>query len=416
MSCLPFLSQLKPNANYTDADLRLHGDHGAMQRTERLADAEAELTVSLAEMSACNSRTSRHFCMPTFKIDVASSGILCMQEMHTDENPLRGGTTSSQTPAAQQDMPQSRLNNMERAERDATAANPKTSPSATPGDSYAALEGGEAKGSGALKNSLVPTEGSKAADLGNANQRPAPEDGYAIDPDDDDINLDGFAFKTTPGGDEDQDGRAAIDDVDSATRKALEHETAVDDVSLTKDPQNFPFPRPFRIPGRGRGNKGSANMKVGTLSDVREAYSEHNRQVKEALTKREPRVTVARVVEVIAGRAATLGVLSALASETVLHQSVLSQLLGRWEGVRQVEAAIPQARSAAGFVFGLMTVFTLAETVFSARPPPRPGFILPPKKQLWIGRAAMAAFAALVLYESIHSNRPLFPFGYLLGH
>lgn len=33
---------------------------------------------------------------------------------------------------------------------------------------------------------------------------------------------------------------------------------------------------------------------------------------------------------------------------------------------------------------------------------------LPPRAQLWLGRAAMAGFIALLAYETMHSNRPAF--------
>jgi hypothetical protein len=58
------------------------------------------------------------------------------------------------------------------------------------------------------------------------------------------------------------------------------------------------------------------------------------------------RVAASRVAEVAAGRAAAFGLFAAAASETLLRQSVLSQLVGRWEGATRVEAASPTARAA----------------------------------------------------------------------
>eukprot|EP00887_Chlorella_sp_A99_P001081 scaffold14.g1081.t1 len=85
-----------------------------------------------------------------------------------------------------------------------------------------------------------------------------------------------------------------------------------------------------------------------------------------------------RVLDVSSGRrarlrpaAALVGLAAAVAGELLYKQSVLSQLFGRWEGRTRVELPVPHS-------------------------------------MLWAGRLAMALFAALVAYETLHSNRPLF--------
>ncbi|PSC75733.1 E3 ubiquitin-ligase RNF213 isoform X1 [Micractinium conductrix] len=71
-----------------------------------------------------------------------------------------------------------------------------------------------------------------------------------------------------------------------------------------------------------------------------------------------PPADVARVLEVATGRSAAAGLVAAVMTEVLTQQSVLSQLLG--------------------------------------------------SAQLWLGRAAMALWVALIAYETVHSNRPAF--------
>jgi hypothetical protein len=151
------------------------------------------------------------------------------------------------------------------------------------------------------------------------------------------------------------------------------------------------------------------------LTAARQAYREHRTLTEEALRQSKPSVTMARILEVSSGRAAIIGVFSAIASEVLLGQSVLSQLLGRWEGPRQVEAVISQSRTLALAVIALSLGLTATETLFSAMAPPVGKYLgWTPKAQVWLGRFAMAAFLGIVVYETMHSNRPLFPFWYLL--
>jgi len=89
--------------------------------------------------------------------------------------------------------------------------------------------------------------------------------------------------------------------------------------------------------------------------------------------------------------------------EIAYGQSVLSQVVGRWEGRLQAEAAVPGARSAAALVLVAALAVTGAEALVRRGSPPRG----------WVGRAAMVIFALIVVAESAHSNRPLLPFWYL---
>ena len=151
------------------------------------------------------------------------------------------------------------------------------------------------------------------------------------------------------------------------------------------------------------------------LTAARQAYREHRTMTEEALHQTKPSVTLARIIEVSAGRAAVVGVFSSVASEILLGQSVLSQLLGRWEGYRQVEAVVAQSRTLALAVIALSLGITAAESLLSSLAPPVGKYFgFTPKQQIWVGRIAMAAFLGIVVYETMHSNRPLFPFWYLL--
>jgi hypothetical protein len=145
------------------------------------------------------------------------------------------------------------------------------------------------------------------------------------------------------------------------------------------------------------------------LAAVRQAYREHRILTEESLRQTKPTVTMARILEITAGRAAAIGVFAAVGSEILLGQSVLSQLLGRWEGFRQVEPVISQSRTLALACFALCLGITATETLFSgAAPPAGKYFGFGPKQQIWAGRMAMFAFLGLVVYEIMHSNRPMF--------
>jgi hypothetical protein len=146
------------------------------------------------------------------------------------------------------------------------------------------------------------------------------------------------------------------------------------------------------------------------LSAAREAAKAHHEAAAEALRRRRPSVTAARVAEVAAGRAAVIGLASAATTELLLRQSVMSQLLGRWEGWTLVESAVPSARSAAAAVLAISLVAAATEALLAQTPPPTfPLAGLSPRAQLWAGRAAMLTFTALVVWEVAHSNRPAMP-------
>jgi hypothetical protein len=122
------------------------------------------------------------------------------------------------------------------------------------------------------------------------------------------------------------------------------------------------------------------------------------------------------VAEVAAGRAAAVGLASGALGEVLFGQSALSQVLGRWEGRTQVEFALPQARAAALAVLAAALAATAAEAALRRAAPPagRP-LGVSPSAQVWGRRAAMALFVALIVYETMHSNRPLFPLWYMFG-
>jgi len=151
------------------------------------------------------------------------------------------------------------------------------------------------------------------------------------------------------------------------------------------------------------------------LTAARQAYREHRILTEESLRQTKPNITMARILEVSAGRAAVIGVFSVIGSEILFGQSVLSQLLGRWEGSHQVEAIITQSRTLALGVIALSLGITATETLFSAAAPPAGKYFgFSPKQQIWVGRVAQAAFSGILIFETMHSNRPLFPFWYLL--
>ncbi|GAB4818606.1 hypothetical protein N2152v2_005652 [Parachlorella kessleri] len=177
--------------------------------------------------------------------------------------------------------------------------------------------------------------------------------------------------------------------------------------------------------------------------------------------------TASRTVEVALGRSALLGLASSLVSEVLTNQSVLSQLLGRYEGGLQVEHPVHLAQQAAMVVVLACLALTAGEELATWRLAPSwkllglgpgaqvgravvcagdgdgdgpswkllglgPGaqllVLVPvlvlglgmgmapswkllglgPGAQLWLGRLGMLVFAALLVSESLHSNRPAF--------
>ncbi|KAL4529268.1 hypothetical protein Ndes2526A_g04067 [Nannochloris sp. 'desiccata'] len=155
------------------------------------------------------------------------------------------------------------------------------------------------------------------------------------------------------------------------------------------------------------------------LTAARQAYRQHRILTDEALRQSKPTVTMARILEVSAGRAAIIGVFSVVGSEILFGQSVLSQLLGRWEGFHQVEAIISQSRTLALGVIALSLGITATETLFSAAAPPAGKYFgFSPKQQIWVGRIAMAAFvgASRVADEQVLSGVEGIVKGYLKGN
>lgn len=153
------------------------------------------------------------------------------------------------------------------------------------------------------------------------------------------------------------------------------------------------------------------------LSSMRGIYRENRElsrksQEKVHISSLRPslKTAVARIIEVAAGRAALIGLVATPLSEIMYRQSILSQLLGRWEGVRHVEYAIPTARILAEGVLLASLAFTAVEALVppSGLPPRWPFTRLSPFLQLWIGRIAAMTFAALLLFEVQQSNRPAF--------
>jgi hypothetical protein len=145
------------------------------------------------------------------------------------------------------------------------------------------------------------------------------------------------------------------------------------------------------------------------LSEARRRYVENRQLVHEnvALGNSPRKQGIGRIAEVALGRAAAVGLVSAGLSEIWYGQSVMSQLLGRWEGVAQVEVAIPQTRTAAAVVLALLFSITILEAVVSGLPPPSNRFGgVSQTLQLWIGRIMAVAFVGLILFEVQHSNRP----------
>ncbi|KAL4420901.1 hypothetical protein ABPG77_001242 [Micractinium sp. CCAP 211/92] len=117
----------------------------------------------------------------------------------------------------------------------------------------------------------------------------------------------------------------------------------------------------------------------------------------------------ARVFETAMGRSAALGLGAALFSEVLTQQSVASQMLGRFEGLNQIEVARSSSQAAALTVLAAAVVLTIAERLSGTGAVPhwRP-LGLAPTTQVWLGRGAMILFALLLAYETMHSNRPAF--------
>jgi hypothetical protein len=112
------------------------------------------------------------------------------------------------------------------------------------------------------------------------------------------------------------------------------------------------------------------------------------------------------LLEIILGRAAGVGLVATVISEMITHQSVLSQLMGSYEGSGDgglVEGAVPEAKTAAMVVMAVSGVWTVVEKVVLGREKGSNG-----GRDVWVGRLCMGVFMLVVLYETWYSNRPLF--------
>ncbi|KAL4854275.1 Serine/threonine-protein kinase AFC3 [Chlorella vulgaris] len=157
------------------------------------------------------------------------------------------------------------------------------------------------------------------------------------------------------------------------------------------EPQSSPLPGSLREahPEAQMGGKGRAG---GHGVASREAVRQQPRG---------PGMGLLGVAEAAAGRAAAVGLASAVFTELLTRQSVLSQLLGRWEGPRQVEFALPTCQALAAAVLIGAAVLSVTERLSGSGISPRWNPLrLPPLVQLWTGRAAMLLFAFLLAYET----------------
>jgi hypothetical protein len=112
------------------------------------------------------------------------------------------------------------------------------------------------------------------------------------------------------------------------------------------------------------------------------------------------------LLEIILGRAAGIGLVATVISEKITHQSVLSQLIGSYEGSGGgglVEGVVPEAKTAAVVVMAVSGVWTVVEKVVLGRERGSNG-----GRDVWVGRVCMGVFMLVVLYETWYSNRPLF--------
>jgi hypothetical protein len=111
------------------------------------------------------------------------------------------------------------------------------------------------------------------------------------------------------------------------------------------------------------------------------------------------------VTEAINGRAAMLGFVAAVASESVTHQAVWSQIVGRYIDLQIVEAPIGAAPLGFAMVVALTTMASLAPKMLEGADvdsksigPFTPGL------ELTLGRVAQLGFLGLVFVELLKGS------------
>lgn len=113
--------------------------------------------------------------------------------------------------------------------------------------------------------------------------------------------------------------------------------------------------------------------------------------------------------ETINGRAAMLGFVTAVVAEHYTHQSVFSQLAGKYVNEELVESALGVSDLSYFFMIAVVAMATFAPLVFNNEKPGSRSFgPFSPGAEMLIGRTAMLGFAGLVLVELVKGNSALF--------
>lgn len=109
--------------------------------------------------------------------------------------------------------------------------------------------------------------------------------------------------------------------------------------------------------------------------------------------------------EAINGRAAMLGFVAAVIAEVITQQSVVSQVVGRYENAQQVEHAWGTSDLTFGAIIALVTLGSLAPRLLQNEQVDSRSFgPFTPSREKLLGRTAMLGFLGLIIVERLKGS------------
>lgn len=111
------------------------------------------------------------------------------------------------------------------------------------------------------------------------------------------------------------------------------------------------------------------------------------------------------ITEAINGRSAMLGFVGAVVSEALLHQSVWSQVAGRYENMEMIEAPVGSAPLLFGMIVALVTMSSLAPVMLAGEKTDSREFgPFTPSLESTVGRVAQMGFLGLLVVEAVKGS------------
>lgn len=112
-----------------------------------------------------------------------------------------------------------------------------------------------------------------------------------------------------------------------------------------------------------------------------------------------------QTTEAINGRAAMLGFVAAMIAEGITHQTVVSQVAGRYENAQLVEHAWGASELTFGAIVALVTLGSLAPRLLQNEHTDSRSFgPFTPGLEVILGRTAMMGFVGLIVVEAIKGS------------